>query len=123
MITGAALGRETAAAAAALDGIRVVEREAAFFQPLVKVEDGSIEEQRALLIDGDFDAVLFDDLILRKIDRRIKAQAVLKTAATATNHADAQQRFRGQLLFANDPLDLFGGLFCDGDRHPDTSPF
>lgn len=111
------LGRETAAAAAGLHHIRIVEREAAAFEAVVKVDRRAVEIEGALLIDGDFQAVMLFDLILGVVGIAVEAERVLKAAASAGRDADAENRRVGQLLLADDAPDFAGCFFRQSHRH------
>jgi hypothetical protein len=60
---GQASGLETAAAAARLDGVRVIEGESATVDRFMEVDRGSVEVQVALLVDRDLHAVLFGTMV------------------------------------------------------------
>jgi len=52
------LSLERAAAAATFDGIRIFEREAAFFDPVVEVDRGAIEIEGTFFVDHDRNAMM-----------------------------------------------------------------
>src|SRR6266478_4287516 len=105
------LSREAAAAAAALHGVGVIEREAPLFQAVVEIEHRAVEEQLALAIDRHFDAVLLRQLVFGRVGFGVEAEAVLEAAATAADDAHAQERRLGHFLLGHYPLDFFGGFF------------
>ena len=115
-MTQAILHAEAAAAAAALGHVRVVEREAALVDAVVEVDRGSVEIEIALLIDGHWDTVLFDDEVLGGIGLVIKSELVLKTTTTTAGDANSQDHACGHLLLVHDSLDFFGCVFRDCDH-------
>ena len=110
-----ALGGEAISATAGLDGVGVLEGEATFFETVVEVELGSIEEEIALLIDGDFDAVMFGDEVIGGIGGIDEGEAVLETAATTSGDSNAEVCFGGIVPLLHDSLDFFGRFF--GEDH------
>ena len=118
-----ALAGETAAAAAAFDGVWIFEGETSLFETVVEVDGGAVEQEMALLVDGDLKTMLFGDVIDDVVGLVVEAQAVRKAAAAAARNADSQHcRVRGQVLLGDDALHLGNGLFSDGHSHQFT-PF
>ena len=74
------LGLERAAAAARLDGVRIVELEAAGFETFVEVDRRAVQVERAFLIDHDRHAVgaiaLDPTLTLPRLVRELDAAGV-----------------------------------------------
>ncbi len=99
---------EAASAPTALHRVRIVEREAAFLEPLVKVDGRTVEEQGAFLVDGNSDAMLLGDMVRLFIGFHIEAETVLKTAASTTGNADSQNGLFRHLLLGNDSFDFTG---------------
>ena len=110
------LHAKAAAATAALGDVRVIEREAALVDAVVEIDSRSVEVEIALLVDGDRNAVLFDDKVLGGIGLVIEAELVLKAATSATGDTDSQNHACGHLLLVHDSLDFFGCVFRDCDH-------
>ena len=108
---------ETAAATATLDGIGVLEGEAALVETFVEVDRCPIEVQAAPLVDGDLDPVLFNDQILGFIDLLIEPEAVLETAATSADDSDAKQSSLRHFLIGNHAFDFAHRSFSQLDSH------
>src|SRR3954452_23055060 len=80
---------ERAAAAAALDDVRVVEDEPALLEAIVEIDHGAIEVGVELLVNGELDAVeLHDPVALAGVG--VEVQAVGKTAAASPLDTDTQ---------------------------------
>src|SRR3954471_4727165 len=101
---------ERAAAAAALDDVRIVEDEPALFEAVVEVDDGAVEVGVELLVDGELDAVDVDDPVLLA-RAGVEVQAVGESAAASPLDADAEHGLFGEVLVGDDLLDFGGGLF------------
>src|SRR5207253_3044341 len=107
---------ERAAAAAALDDVRVVEDEPALLQAVVEVDDRAVEVRVELLVDRELDAVEVDDAVA-VAGRRVEVQAVGEAAAAAPLDADAEDCALRRPLLLEDALDLAGRLLGKNDTH------
>src|SRR5262249_43283219 len=88
---------ERAAAAAALDDVRVVEDKPALLQAVVKVDHGAVEVRVELLVYGELHAVDVDHTVALG-GLGVEVQAVREAGAAAPLHADAEDRPLGEVL-------------------------
>lgn len=98
-----------AAAAGALD-VGIVELESGAFDGFDIVDGDAVEIHLAHLVDKDFQAVKFIDVVAAFIDLVLKSHVITEAGASASDDSDAQARRHRRLLRDN----LFD--FGDGDR-------
>jgi hypothetical protein len=94
----ARLNAERAAAAAGALDVRVIELEARTFDCLDVINLDTVEVHLAHLIDENFEAVEFIDVVAVLVDLIFESHVIAETRATATHDRDAQAGGRGILL-------------------------
>src|SRR6478672_1369668 len=114
---GPLLRLERAAAAAGLHRVGILEGKAALLEPLVVVDRGAVQIERAFLVDDNRDAVILVLRVELLVELVVEPQVVAEAAAAAAHDANAQQRAFGRLLFVQYFLDFAGGPFAQNDGH------
>ena len=109
-------GLEGGAAAAASDGIGVLDAKSGATEAISEIDGGTAEVFCAFFVDEDLDALALDDGIA--VLARIEGHAVLKTGATPMLDKNAQALPRGIGFVGEDGLKLFDGAVRNGDHEP-----
>ena len=86
-----------AAAAGALD-VGIVELEAGAFEGLDVIDGDAVEVHFAHLVDEDFEAVEFVDVVGAFVDLAFEGHVITEAGAAASDDGDAQARGDGVLL-------------------------
>src|SRR5271154_1456874 len=107
----ARLNAERAAAAASALDVRVVEFKARTFDCLDVINLHTVEIHFAHLIDENFQAVEFIDVVAVLIDLILESHVIAETRATAAHDSDAQAGGRG-ILLRQDFLHFGDGYWC-----------
>jgi hypothetical protein len=106
----ARLNAERAAAAASALDVRVVEFEARSFDCLDVINLHTVEVHFAHLIDENFEAVEFIDVVAVLIDLILESHVIAETRATAAYDGNPQAG-RGGILLRQDFLHLGDGYW------------
>jgi hypothetical protein len=107
----ARLDAERAAAAASALDVRVIELEARTFDCLDVINLDTVKIHFAHLIDQNFEAVEFIDVVAVLIDLVLESHVIAETRATAAHDGDAQAGGRG-ILLRQDFLHFRDGYWC-----------
>src|SRR5579859_6477991 len=99
------LNAEGAAAAASALHVGIVELEARAFDGFDIVDGNAVEIHFAHLIDQNFEAVEFVDVVAGFVDLIFESHVVAEAGAAASDDGHAQTRWRG-ILLRDDFLDL-----------------
>jgi hypothetical protein len=112
---------ERLTATAGLGRVWVFECESLSFQAFVPANDGTVQEQGALLVHYNLNAMLVVSAIFFVIVLVVKAQGILKAGTTACNNAHPNKRLDCQVAFGMGSLEFKCSLFCYVYRHRITS--
>src|SRR6059036_3964396 len=118
---GPRLRRERSAAAAGRFRVRVEEAEPGAVQAVGKVERHPVEEQVALAIDENADALLLVNLVLPG-GLLLERQLVRHAGAAASDDRDPEAVVQESLIL-HDGLDLLGRLVRDVNHRSSFEPF
>jgi|GEM_PF-5627406 len=101
--------------------IGVIDSKTTPHRPVVEVDYRSIEVEGIFLPRNNLDSMLVELSIARGVELSVEAQRILKTAASTTANAHAEERFRLKLLRLHNAVDFLGRKLGQGNSHRGNS--